>query len=74
MSGLDYPFAYSCSCCDREITIERSDARGLYSDPDSSNAPKVVLEQRRWVRGQVEGDLFCPDCAGTREVNYSEHR
>lgn len=71
MLDLDYPFVYECSACDRETTVERSDARGLYSDPDSSNAPKVVLEQRRWVQGQTDGTLFCPDCAGTSVMSHS---
>lgn len=64
MPDLSYPFAFECSNCDRETTVTRSDARGLYSDPNSYNAVTVVLEQRGWVRGKREEVLFCPTCVG----------
>jgi hypothetical protein len=44
--------------------VTREDARGLYPDPDSSNAAEVVLEQRGWMRDEVEEMLLCPECAG----------
>jgi len=62
MSGPAYPIQYECFGCDRETEVDRSDARSLYSDPDSMNAPKVVLEQRGWIRGKADEMLFCPDC------------
>ena len=64
MPNLSYPFAYECSNCGAETTVTREDARGLYPDPDSVNAAKVVLQERGWMRGEIEGQLFCPGCAG----------
>jgi len=64
MPGLSYPFVYECSNCERETTVTRADARGLYPDPDSFNAVEVVLEQRGWMRGELEQSFFCPDCIG----------
>ena len=64
MPGLSYPFVYECSGCGNETTVTREDARGLYPDPDSLNAADVVLEQRGWMRGEVEEMLLCLDCAG----------
>ena len=66
MSGalLSSPFVDECSGCGNETTVTRGDARGLYPNPDSSNATEVVLEQRGWMRGEVEEMLLCPDCAG----------
>ena len=66
MPGLSYPFVYECSGCGNETTVTRDDARGLYLDLDSLNAVDVVLEQRGWMRGEMEELLFCPDCAGGR--------
>ena len=64
MPGLSYPFVYECSACGNETTVTREDARGLYPDPDSLNAADVVLEQRGWMRSEVEEMLLCLDCAG----------
>jgi len=64
MTGLSYPFVYECSGCGNETTVTREGARGLYPDPDSPNALNVVLEQRGWMRGEIEELLFCPECAG----------
>ena len=65
MSGaLLSSFVHECSGCDREATITRTDARGLYPDPDSLNAVDVVLEQRGRMQGEVKEMLLCPDCAG----------
>lgn len=66
-----YPLEYECFGCDRETVVDRSDARGLYSDPDSVNAPKVVLEQRGWMQGEADEMLFCPDCAVASGVGRS---
>lgn len=63
MSGPSYPFVYECSGCDRETTVERSDVRGLYFDPDSPHGPEVVMEKRGWVQGESEKSIFCPKCA-----------
>ena len=66
MPSPSYPFAYKRSNCDQETNITRTDASGLYPDPNSSNAVEVVLEQRGRMRGELERSLFCPDCiAGT---------
>ena len=64
MPGLSYPFAYECSNCERETTVTREDARGLYPHPDSFNAVEVVLQERGWMRGELEDLLFCPNCTG----------
>lgn len=64
MPGLSYPFVYECSNCGTETTVTRTDARDYYPNPDSFNAVEVVLEQRGWVRGELEELLFCPDCTG----------
>lgn len=64
MPGLDYPFAYECSNCGAETTVTREEARGLYPDPDSFNAVEGVLQERGWIRGELEEMLFCPDCIG----------
>lgn len=61
MSDLEYPLNFKCSGCGEKTTVTREDARALYSDPDSTNAPIVVLEDRGWVR-RSDG-LFCPECA-----------
>lgn len=72
MPSPAYPVKYECSGCDRESVVERSDARGLYSDPDSVNAPQVVLEQRGWMQGDVNGGMrFCPDCAVASGIGQS---
>jgi hypothetical protein len=63
MPGLSYPFVYECSNCDRETTVERVDARDLHTNPDSINALEIVLQQRGWLRDELKGLLFCPDCA-----------
>lgn len=62
MPGLSYPFVYECSNCDNETTVERADARDLHTNPDSINAVEIVLQQRGWVRGELQRLLFCPDC------------
>jgi hypothetical protein len=49
--------------------VTREDARGLYPDPSSLNAVDVVLEQRGWMRGEIEGLLFCPNCIGGVTAN-----
>lgn len=64
MPGLSYPFVFECSNCDAETTVTREDARGLYPNADSVNALDVVLEQRGWMRGELDRELFCPDCTG----------
>lgn len=61
-SALSYPFAYECSGCRVESTVTREEARGLYPDPDSPNAPEVVLQERGWVKGPDDG-LYCSNCA-----------
>ena len=58
------PFVHECSSCGSETTVTREDARGPYPDPNSLNAVDVVLEQRGWMRGEVEEVLLCPECAG----------
>ena len=70
MPGLDYPFVYECTNCNEETTVRRKDTRGLYPDPESPNAVKVVLEDRGWMRGKPEEMLFCPNCTG---VSTSRH-
>lgn len=67
MSGalLSSPFVDECSGCGNETAVTREDARGYYPDPDSLNAVDAVLEQRGWMRGEVEEMLFCPECGGT---------
>ncbi|WP_103028699.1 hypothetical protein [Salinibacter altiplanensis] len=62
MPGLDYPFDFVCAGCDKEITVERNDARDLTPNPDSVSAIEIVLEQWRWLQDDVDGRLFCPDC------------
>ena len=64
MPGLSYPFVYECSNCDRETTVTREDARGLYPDPDSFNAVEVVLQERGWARGARSVDLLPGLCWG----------
>ncbi|PSQ79829.1 MAG: hypothetical protein BRD33_00065 [Bacteroidetes bacterium QH_6_63_17] len=64
MPNSDYPFVFECTTCDQETTVTREDALGLYPDPESTNAARVVLEQRGWMRGTSEDMLFCPACAG----------
>ena len=64
MPGLSYPFVYECSNCDRETTVTREDARGLYPDPDSFNAVEVVLQEWGWMHGELDQSIFCPDCVG----------
>lgn len=65
MLRLSSPFAYECANCGRETTVTRRDARGLYPDPDSPHAVKVVLQERGWLRGEIEKMLFCPVCIGS---------
>lgn len=62
MPGLSYPFVFLCERCGEETTVTRSEARDLYPNPDSLNAPDMVLEQRGWVR-QIDDTLLCSDCA-----------
>ena len=62
MPGLSYPFVYECSNCGAKTTVTRDDARGLHPDPDSLDALDVVLEQRGWMRDELEGLLWCSAC------------
>jgi len=65
MPGLSYPYRYVCLECGKTTTITRTDADEVHSNPETSEARQIVLEQRGWRRG---GDgLMCPDCAGTSE-------
>lgn len=64
MPGLTSPFGYECSNCNREPTVARWEARGLYPYPDSMNDLGVVLQEQGWMRGEIEKMLFCPDCTG----------
>lgn len=64
MPSPSYPVVFECSNCEAETTVTREDARGLYPNPDSLNAPDVVLEQRGWMRGEIDDLLFCSDCIG----------
>ncbi len=66
MPGLSYPSVYECANCDRETPVTREDASGLYPHPNSKNASEVVLQERGWMRGELEEMLFCPDCVGGR--------
>lgn len=61
MPRLSYPVVFECAGCSRETTVTRDTARSLYPDPDSSNAPEVVLQERGWMEGPG-GNLYCPDC------------
>lgn len=61
MPDVSYPSTYECSGCTDGLTVTREDARGLYPDPDSPNAPEVVLQERGWFKGP-NGELYCPDC------------
>jgi hypothetical protein len=63
MPGLSYPFVYECTNCGAETTIERADARQLHTNPDSINALEIILQERGWLRDDIKGLLFCPDCA-----------
>jgi hypothetical protein len=62
MPGPTYPSAFKCFNCDTETTVERSDARELAPNPDSTGAVEIVLEQRGWLQDDIDGRLFCPDC------------
>jgi hypothetical protein len=53
---------YKCSNCEEETTVSRERAHGLYPDPDSQNAPEVVLQEQGWAKGP-NGDVYCPGCA-----------
>jgi hypothetical protein len=64
MSRLDYPLTYECANCDRETTVEREDLRTLHTNPQSINALEIVLQRRGWLRDDLDGLLFCPDCIG----------
>jgi hypothetical protein len=63
MANLDYPFVFKCVNCEQETTVERADARGQKPDPDSYDAIGVILQERGWRRGNLEGMIFCPTCA-----------
>jgi len=69
MAGLDYPFHYVCSNCDNVTTITRTQAHDVHINPDSINAHILVLRTRGWMRDELEGLLWCPDCipSGTDE-------
>jgi hypothetical protein len=62
MPGLDYPFVFECSNCSAETTVERSDAHGLHPDPNNLHAIDMVLEDRGWVRDDIDQLIFCPGC------------
>ena len=62
MAGLTYPFVYECSNCGAETTITRTDSREVHPNPDSTNAHILVLRARSWMRDELEGLLWCPDC------------
>jgi len=62
MAGLDYPFHYVCSNCDTETTITRADSRDVHPNPDSLIAHALVLRARGWMRDEIGGLLWCPDC------------
>jgi len=62
MAGLDYPFHYACTNCDSETTITRTDSRDVHPNPDSINAHVLVLRTRGWLKDEIEGFLWCPDC------------
>jgi hypothetical protein len=62
MPRLDYPLTYECVNCDQETTVEREDVRTLHTNPQSVNAPEIVLQRRGWLRDDLDGLLFCPDC------------
>ncbi len=64
MPGLDYPFDFECTNCGEETAVHRSDAIGLNHDPDSMDAPLMVLDRRNWLRDEDEDLLLCPACAG----------
>jgi len=62
MPGLSYPFVYECSNCGAETTITRTEARDVHPNPDSINAHTLALRARGWMRDEIEGLLWCPNC------------
>lgn len=69
MPDLAYPFVFDCSECGKETTVERSDARGLYPDPDTQGAPDAVLEHRGWRKAQRDR----PSAARTAQKRPNRH-
>jgi type III secretory pathway component EscU len=65
MPSLSYPYSFQCKECGEQMKVTRDDARRTYDDPDSHNALKAVLKERRWV--EAFGGMFCPVCAGEDE-------
>jgi len=49
MPSLSYPFVFECCGCNEETTVTRSDARGVYPDPDLPNAAEIVLQEGGWM-------------------------
>ena len=62
MAGLTYPFVYECTNCDNVTTITRTDSREVHPNPDSLNSHALVLRTRGWMRDELEGLLWCPNC------------
>ena len=66
MPGLSYPFVFEYDNYSAETTVERCDARDLFSlDPDSMTAVDVVLESRGWL--QTQDEIFCSDFTSEAE-------
>ncbi len=63
MPGLSYPFVYECTNCGEETTITRPEARDLAINPDSFDAVEIVLQQRGWLRDEINDLLWCSSCA-----------
>jgi len=62
MAGLTYPFVYECTNCSTETTITRTEAPDLHPNPDGLIAHVLVLRARGWLKDEIEGLLWCPDC------------
>lgn len=66
MTVLDYPVVYECAACGQALTVTREDARQVSPTLDALDALDRALEERGWVRGEVEARPFCPNCVNTR--------
>jgi hypothetical protein len=73
MPGLDYPFVFECSNCDEQTIIERADALDLHPDPDSFEAIHLTLENRGWLRGELDHMIWCPDCIPGGSDQQGDH-
>ena len=62
MAGLTYPFVYECTNCNTQTTITRTQAHDVHPNPDSINAHILVLRTQGWMRDEIGGLLWCPDC------------